>query len=746
MTYQQVLDTKVNANDLSTRIIVEEWKGRVTEYIENYEYYRLSLPDIKEKWAQDFPLPKIIPLTKISGLTYCIVKSKLPHHFHEEKESCFEDCTDYALKEMVILKTMIIKVFEENEIDPSSDDLGIPLKCDQCPEERKQQRECQPPTTMNIGFSCFAGEPEGKVFFDDFAVFRLGSEGNKHIIQIYYDKIDNPITPEISLKRFEEILSSSTKFLSLRRKFKEIYGRNNYNIKLNELAIRLQTKFSARLSPTEEITVPESTIRVNHEREIFTPEASDGFFEHKAGFYVRRGENWIVSELSYFRGTVFKKDKEGNIVDSYTAVRPILFYNINGERGYIDPREDVVEFNGKTIFLEGRTDISSHLHTLMSYETAQRFLNGETVNITDIYSRLIEKIRRFVNCHWDERLYDLFTCIAIATHFFDLFRAFPIIFIYGPPASGKGRAGKCIVYAGHRGIIVIDPTSPTFYRMMDALRPSFLFDELTMAWEGFQMHWRASYKRGAYVPRMEKVKDEMMLLRLFEEFGPTTATSTVPITGKEKEATESRFINVNMRNAPDPNPERKDPEEIDFDDIRNDLYLCRLTQAKDVEVMGEYLTGQSLLPGREWELWRPILTIAAKVGQDVLDRVWSLAKEQVVSKRGEQYEKEKNVIKGIRALMGLGERISFTPKELNIRMYDLLKEEFGYEDIEDVVLARQSEMNTKRRFNKVYSYWRLGHILKRMDLKPVSVPRGKQYTLTNDELKDLARRFGVVIG
>lgn len=514
--------------------------------------------------------------------------------------------------------------------------------------------------------------------------------------------------------------------------------------------LSIYSKKSSKSKTTEsnqtEITIPNSDMSIDHENTVFVPEASDGYFEHKTGFYIRRRNEWIISELTHLRGTEYIKDKKdkNKVIGSHTTIKPILYYNNTGNRGFFDPRDKVMEFDGKSIFLEGTVELASTLHTLMSFETAQRFLNGEAIDIRTVYPRLIEKIRGFVDCSWDERMYDLIACIAIATHFFDIYTAFPIIFIYGPPETGKGRVGKCITYAGHRGIQVVDPTSPTFYRMMDALRPTLFFDELTMAWEGFQMHWRSSYKKGAVVPRMDK-KDEVFALRFFEEYGPTIACSTTPIMGKEKEATESRFIFIHMRKTDDPNPEQKDPEEIDFEDIRNDLYICRLTQARNVEIMSEYLTAQRPLSGRDWELWRPVLTVAAIVSQDVLNNVSSYAKEHVLTKRGEQYKKEKDVIKGIKVLMSNRELIRFTPKELSNSMYNFLKEDFGHKVFEDTVMARQNEMDTMKRFNKVYSYWHLGHILKRMDLKPVGILRGKQYSLTKDQVVDLSRRFGVPI-
>jgi len=620
----------------------------------------------------------------------------------------------------------------------------------ECPfGEKAQQRRCTS-ALPNFTFTCleWTREPEDVVFFGDFAVYHFGTERGKHVIQIDFEKRNIHLTEKLSVDKLFNDLKKVVLAPLFHEKFREVYG-NDYRNRLSALILKLQEKFPARIRrEVQPIEIPEARIKLNHETEVFVSEASDGYFEQRTGFYIKRGDNWIVTELTFLRGTAYEKDKDGNVVETRQAVRPVLFYNRNNERGYFDPREKVMEFDGKTIFLEGETDIGTTLHSLMSYETAEKFLAGETVRIRDVYSELAARIKKFVNCEWDERLYDLFACIAIGTHFFDIFGAFPIIFIYGPFGTGKGRVLMCITYAGHRGIMVVDPTSPTFYRMIDALRPTLGFDELTMAWEGFQAHWRSSFKKGAKVPRMEKVKDERMALRFFEQFGPTLATSTVPITGKEKEATESRFVVAVMKKANDPNPEERDPQEYEFDDIRNKLYLCRLTQANYIDLLSQGIKGSTWgFSGREWELWRPILTIALAVGGEVIENIVSLAKEQVTERRRERYEKEKAVLKAIEKMfrepITNEALLSFTPKELSNKLYQLLKEEFGYEENDDERIARQIEIETKNKFNKVYSYYHVGHILHRLNLKPkVSSKGSKQYTIKYSELLDLKARYG----
>ena len=481
----------------------------------------------------------------------------------------------------------------------------------------------------------------------------------------------------------------------------------------------------------------------------FVAESSNGHFAQKAGFFIKTEDNFIVSELTMFRGeeetTKTDKDEEPTVK---TVIRPVLLYNRNGKRDFFDPRQEVLDFNGKSIYLEGKTELATTLHTLMSYWTAQRFLSGETVSVKEVYPKLILKFKKFVNCEWDKRIYDALACHAISTHFFDVFTVFGILYIYGPYETGKGRAGKCVVCASHRGLNVISPTQASFYRMIDALRPTLFFEEITKFWESFQIHWRASYKAGSRVPRIGKTKNEIMFLTLFEQFCPTIATSTRKITGAEKEATESRMIIITMRKAPDPNPKKIDPKETDFDEERNDLYMCRLTQAKEVSDIAEKLNKDSVIQqtfkGRGWEIWRPQLTIAKMISPQVFNNVLSFAKESIEERKGETYEKEKKMIAVIDSMIGIKDEVVFTPKKLSESMFEVFKAEFGYKDYGKEEITLKTEMEAKKKFNKIFNPDKLGRLLRRMDLKGKHGVHGTEYKITWEILSDMKTRTNYI--
>lgn len=495
---------------------------------------------------------------------------------------------------------------------------------------------------------------------------------------------------------------------------------------------------------TQEATKAPPIIRFHYDTEegpaTFTAEESDGYSVNSAGFFLKKVPNWIVSELTILFGTEEVEDKEGKGKKfERKTIHPSLFINQNGERKVVSLLTiQFVDFDGKRVSLEGRTLVSTSLHTLMSKETAEKFLRGDNASIEEIYPKLVLKFKRFVDCEWDKKIYDVLICYAIATHFFDVFKAIPGLYLFGSYGSGKGRAGKSVAYSSHRGINVVDPSDASFYRMVEGLRPTLFFEEILRFYDSFRLHLRASYKKGSRVPRIERTKNGQYILKLFEQFCPTIITSTKLIRESETEeaGTESRTVRITMRKANDPNPEKQDPEETDFDEERNSLYLARLTQAKEVSDVSEQLNGdskvQQVFKSRDWEIWRPLLTVAKMAGEEVFNNVLSFASEYVKEKSEEEYEDEKKMIRGIETLL-LGKinpgEVSFTPKILNLQMFDLFKEDFGL---------------VKENFDKVYNARRLGCLLKRMGLKRKRISGGSEYKITSIQLEELKTRFGYV--
>ncbi len=496
-----------------------------------------------------------------------------------------------------------------------------------------------------------------------------------------------------------------------------------------------------------------SPIVLKDENSTFIAEPCDEFLEHQSGFYRRYEDKWIVAELTLLRGVEYRKTKEG--VKTYSTVKPILIYNKSGERGYQSLKDHSVEFNGRQIVLEG-TELRTPLETLMSYETLLSFLEGRNDDLKDIYPDLENRVASFVNFEWDLRLYDLAACISIATFYFDVFRAFPIIFPFGPLETGKTRLVKSIVYASRRGMLWVSPTPAPIYRTIDAIRPCLGIDEFTKVYEELLQLIRAIYKKGLLVPRMEKAKKgEKMFLTFFETYTPLILGST-----KELDPmTMSRTIVIHMRKAKDPNPEKRDPEPWDFEDLRDRLYVCRLTKAHEIDEIRRSLDKNVPLEGREWEIWRPILTVAKAISEETYKSLLGLAEELSKLKYEGLYQEEKDVLTAIAELFNITSQatldgnnkraLSFYPGEVSDKLFEMKAKEYGYtgkyQDLEDEKKASQLDAqdlrDAKRKFDEDYGSRKIGWILKRLGLRYSHTTKGNQYTLTVDEFRDLMKRF-----
>lgn len=470
---------------------------------------------------------------------------------------------------------------------------------------------------------------------------------------------------------------------------------------------------------------------INHKNILFVPEMSDGFMESQTGFFIRIGDKWVVSELTYFSGTLIKKDEDGKTEKKENAVMPYLFYNNCGQRAYISPElEKSIIFDGRRINLNGKVTLTKTLPTLMTLETARKFIAGEDIEVNEVYELLKNRQKKFVNFNWDERLYDLLACLTIATYFFDVFNAFPITFFYGVSNTGKGRGLLSMVLASHRGIVFVSPTEAATFRGIDALRPTLGIDEFTVMYEHLMVLVRTAYKKGGQVPRTEELKGKYWALTLFETFCPLVIASTVDLDS----VTLTRVIRFLMKRAPDPNPQRRDPTPLDFEDIREKCYLLRLTKANEVAKIRDELCQNPDIPsefgGRDWEIYLPPLTIAKMVGDETFQKVLSVLTEQFVEKTADLYGEEKDILTALGQIFlnkNKPEKIEFFPKDITETLWRL----------------KSSEYTDEEEFQKKNNPKSIGKRLKRMGLIGGYVAKGTKYSMTLSEFKDLCQRYSI---
>jgi len=382
----------------------------------------------------------------------------------------------------------------------------------------------------------------------------------------------------------------------------------------------------------------------------------------------------------------------------------------------------------------------------MSLEGVQRFLSGELAHPEVWYGQISAALRRFVNLDFDARLYDVVTCNIMASYFYDLFGVFPIITIFGPFETGKGRLLQCITFMGHRGMSEVDPSDASIFRSIEAWKPLLGIDEFHEIGPRIERILRSGYKKGAKVPRMEKTRGGEFYLSLFDTF------SKVVIASDKRPPANilQKGILISMRKMPDPNPEKRDPTAEDFEEIRTNGYIARLTWMPTVKEAAERLNILDLgLSGRGLEVWKPALTIASMLGEEIWKNVLDYAKESRADIATESYEELKEILEAIYQIIKekCGEfPVAFTPKQIHDLIWEKLRDDYK---IVREKQEREGEAVEKydydtRSFEQLYNTRKIG----RTYLVQLCLRRGRhteagtQYRLSSArEFNELVERY-----
>jgi len=564
---------------------------------------------------------------------------------------------------------------------------------------------------------------------------RIEHTENKKLIKVFLPR-KIPITIE-----FED--KPTKLFRKIARMYKEIGQElNNFEKQavleeLNKLFSRLkEEEKKERIKREAKLTFEEKGIRIE-------VNADDGIILFPSSIFYRTSKSILIGDILFSLAKIQKKNDE-----EYETIEPIVVWTIHNENGiqrFAKPLRllDYITIDDRPIAIRKEREIKDNpIETFISLNcVTERFLKGEDPRpLKELYEKVRETIRKFVNFAWDERLYDLCSCWVIASYFYDVFSTFPFLYFYGPSGTGKTRANLTITLLARHGIIITDPTKSFIYRFAQALKPTLGIDESLIGPEIWKIV-RVCFKKGLKVPRMEGSGKEGFSLRFFDTYIPIVfSASSRPSEVGGEEADESRAIFINMEKAPD--PIGRDPEVKEFQDLRDDLYLYRLLGINEVLKTYQEIKSQDLgLYGREKEVWLPVFTIAYLIG--VLDKIKSLAIELYEVKSLALYEKERVVLKAIQRLCEL---TTETKKLVQEGKEEVI--EFNASSLVELikqVLINEGEFEEKQ-FSKLWNPRSIGRILSRLNIHKKRTGKERKYLLTLTRLKELCTKYNVEIG
>jgi len=206
---------------------------------------------------------------------------------------------------------------------------------------------------------------------------------------------------------------------------------------------------------------------------------------------------------------------------------------------------------------------------------------------------------------------------TVFTYVYPAWDAVPYLSVGGPMASGKSRVLDVVLRLAFRPLASSNVTAPTVFRTLHASGGTLLFDEAerlrqsTPEQQEIQSVFLAGYRRGGCATRLEPLPDGGFRPARFDVYGPKALACIAGL----PPTLASRCIAVTMfRSAGDsPKPKRRlDADPGAWQAVRDDLHVMALEHGP---TWGELASRVRVVPaaisGRNYELWQPLLALAA---------------------------------------------------------------------------------------------------------------------------------------
>jgi len=361
-----------------------------------------------------------------------------------------------------------------------------------------------------------------------------------------------------------------------------------------------------------------------------------------------------------------------------------------------------------------------------SSEGIESFVNGaEPVEPTQLFTRIRELFRAYIELS-DQRLYDFLALWSIGTYFHWLFNAYPYVYVGGISGSGKTKLLTLCSLICFNSMSSGAPTCASLFRLIQSTRCSVFLDEsevLSNRYTAADIRnlLLCGYKKGQPVYRIERTDEWDFEPGSFEIYSPKML---VNIEGLET-VLGSRCIDIIMQRGSNRGITARSIE-IDYpiwQQVRDMVYPFLMKNWKAVKQKYAELQNDNILQNRDWELWRPILSLA-------------------------QFFDNITLFQSVRALaIEKAAENQYTASELcEIVLVETLQSIVNHDDsykLADIRLRMISNLED----HEYLSSRHVGNLLKRLGFtQSRRVGSGYQYFLQVSKVKALAQNLGISEG
>jgi hypothetical protein len=322
-------------------------------------------------------------------------------------------------------------------------------------------------------------------------------------------------------------------------------------------------------------------------------------------------------------------------------------------------------------------------------------------------------------------IYDFLTLWVIGTYFYHLFNAYPYIYVFGMKRTGKTKLLTLLSLLCHNAIFSNNISTASVFRLIQSGRCTLLMDETEKLANperetDFRNMLLSGYKKGALVYRTHK---DTLKPEPFEVYAPKVIANIKGI----EDTLEDRCIILIMKRGKDKTILNNEPQvnsEV-WQNIRDMLYIFYLSYFHEVSELSEQvnLVGE-LLSERNFELWKPILTMAKFFDgyfKGLYDKILDFAQKKT---------EEKNI-----------ENITEVGEYILVQTLTSLVKEAQYFKVKEIKELMAKNFDEEQKW--LNTRW-IGKALRRLGFtQKRRVGTGYEYLITPSQVEDLAERLGI---